>query len=59
MRWPAVFAVVALAVCGEGHASGPLDGLPLDGNFRVAVDAPVHVTRDRHGIAHILAELAR
>jgi acyl-homoserine lactone acylase PvdQ len=55
MRWPAVFAVLALAGCGEGDASGPFDGLPLDGNFRVAVDAPVHVACDRYGIAHILA----
>jgi hypothetical protein len=47
MRWPTVFAVLALA--GEGDASGPFDGLPLDGNFRVAVDAPVHVARDRYG----------
>lgn len=55
MRWPAVFAVLALAGCGGGDASGPFDGLPLDGEFQVGVDAPVHVARDRHGIAHILA----
>src|SRR5689334_12694402 len=56
MRWPAVFAVLAvLAGCGENAASAPFDGLPLDGDFTVQVDAPVHVARDRYGIAHILA----
>ncbi|HEX8111305.1 MAG TPA: penicillin acylase family protein, partial [Kofleriaceae bacterium] len=56
MRWPAVFAVLAaLAGCGENAASAAFDGLPLDGDFTVGVDAPVHVARDRHGIAHILA----
>ena len=55
MRWPAVFAVLALAGCGEGDASGPFDGLPLDGDFAVGVDGPVHLARDRYGIAHIVA----
>ncbi|HEX3479370.1 MAG TPA: penicillin acylase family protein [Kofleriaceae bacterium] len=56
MRWPAVLAVVAgLAGCGENAASAPFDGLPLDGDFTVGVDAPVHVARDRYGTAHILA----
>lgn len=56
MRWPAVFAVLAvLAGCGENAASAPFDGLPLDGDVTVGVDAPVHAARDRHGIAHILA----
>src|SRR5215813_11307036 len=56
MRWPAVLAVLAaLAGCGENAASAPFDGLPLDGDFTVGVGAPVHVARDRYGIAHILA----
>jgi penicillin G amidase len=56
MRWPAVLAVLAaLAGCAENAASAPFDGLPLDGDFTVGVDAPVHVARDRHGVAHILA----
>jgi penicillin amidase len=56
MRWPAVFAILAvLAGCGENTASAPFDGLPLDGDFTVGVDAPVHVARDRYGIAHIVA----
>ncbi|HEX3765405.1 MAG TPA: penicillin acylase family protein, partial [Kofleriaceae bacterium] len=55
MRWPAVFAVLALAGCGEGDASGPFDGLPLDVDLEAELDAPVHVARDRYGIAHILA----
>lgn len=56
MRWPAVLAVLAVvAGCGENAASAPFDGLPLDGDFTVGVDAPVHVARDRYGIAHILA----
>jgi penicillin amidase len=55
MRWPAVFVLAVLAGCGENEASGPFDGLPLDGDFTVGVDAPVHVARDRHGIAHIVA----
>jgi hypothetical protein len=47
MRWPAVFAVLAaLAACGDSAASGPFDGLPLDGDFTVGVDAPVHVARN-------------
>lgn len=55
MRWPGVFLVAALAACGDDFA-GPFDALPIDGEFDVGVDAPAHVARDRHGIAHIVAD---
>ncbi|HEX4420364.1 MAG TPA: penicillin acylase family protein [Kofleriaceae bacterium] len=56
MRWPGVFALVAVALAGcVDDTSGPFDGLPLDGEFTVGVTAPVHVARDRYGIAHIQA----
>src|ERR1044071_10300827 len=49
MRWPAVFAVhAALAGCGDALASGPFDGLPLDGDLRFDIDPPVHVARGRY-----------
>jgi len=55
MRWPGVLAAFGvLAGCGEG-TSGPFDGLPLDGDFTVGVKTPVHVARDRYGVAHIIA----
>jgi len=56
MRWPCVLAVVGLTGCGDGGTSGPFDGMPLDGVFSVAVSAPVHVARDRYGVAHIAAQ---
>jgi acyl-homoserine lactone acylase PvdQ len=56
MRWPAVFTVLAVAGCDGGVASGPFDALPLDGNFDIGLGAPVHVARDRYGIAHITGE---
>jgi penicillin G amidase len=56
MRWPSVFvALGALAACSDDPTSGPFDGLPLDGDFAVGVTAPVHVARDRDGVAHIRA----
>jgi len=56
MRWPRVFVAVAgFAACGDGLATGPFDGLPIDGNFAAEVTAPVHVARDRYGVAHIHA----
>lgn len=56
MRWPAVFAVLAaLAGCGDGAASGPFDGLPLDGDLEGGLSSPAHVARDRYGIAHVFA----
>ncbi len=55
MRWPSVFVGFGvLAACGD-PLSGPFDGLPLDGDFTAQVGAPVHVARDRYGIAHISA----
>jgi len=63
MRWPGVLAVVAglvalgaLAGCGDAGTSGPFDAMPLDGVFSAEVSAPVHVARDRDGVAHILAQ---
>ena len=56
MRWPSVLAgFAAAAACGDRTTSGPFDGLPLDGDFTAAVTAPVHVARDRQGVAHIYA----
>jgi len=55
MRWPSVFVGLGvLAACGD-PLSGPFDGLPVDGDFTALVGAPVHVARDRYGIAHISA----
>jgi penicillin amidase len=48
-------AVGALAACADGGPTGPFDALPLDGDFVVDVGAPVHVARDRYGVAHISA----
>jgi penicillin G amidase len=49
--------LVALVACGDntGGVRGPFDELPLDGRFDVGLDAPVHVARDRFGVAHIHA----
>jgi len=56
MRWPSVLAgTAALAACEANVTSGPFDGLPLDGDFAAVLDAPVHVARDRYGVAHISA----
>jgi penicillin amidase len=59
MRWLGVFSALGvalglLAACDDG-TSGPFDGLPLDGVFTGAVQEPVHVARDTHGVAHIVA----
>ena len=47
--------LVALALAGacDDSLPGPYDQLPLDGDFVVGVGAPVHVVRDRYGVAHI------
>ncbi len=47
--------LVALAVAGacDDSLPGPYDQLPLDGDFVVGVGSPVHVVRDRYGVAHI------
>lgn len=66
MRWPGVLAAVAglagaagaagAAGCDDAGSRGPFDGLPLDVDLGAAVSAPVHVARDRYGVAHIVAE---
>lgn len=43
----------ACAACGDNGSSGPFDSLPLDGDFTVGLAHPVHVARDKYGIAHI------
>jgi penicillin amidase len=49
-------ACAALVACGDNKpVDGPFNTLPLDGTFTVGVDAPVHVARDRYGVAHINA----
>lgn len=51
------FVVCAtLLACGDNSGPrGPFTGLPLDKTFTVGVDDPVHVARDRYGVAHINA----
>src|SRR6185295_26381 len=59
MRWSGVlvaFGAFGIIACGDDFASGPFDGLPLDGVFAAEVGAPVHMARDRQGVAHIYAE---
>jgi penicillin G amidase len=53
MRWLGLIAFVA--ACGSSTEDGPFVQLPLDGDFDVDVDRPVHVARDRFGVAHISA----
>ena len=51
-----LLACATLLACGDNNGpSGPFQGLPLDETFTVGVDAPVHVARDRYGVAHINA----
>src|SRR4051812_48797271 len=56
MRCAGMLVALLVTACGEDLASGPFDGLPLDGVFDVDVGAPVHMARDRQGVAHIYAE---
>src|SRR5690606_25714030 len=49
-----VAALVGVA-CGDNLSGGLFDQVPLDGEFTVGVEAPVHVARDRYGVAHIYA----
>ncbi len=46
--------------CGDNNTVGPFDELPLDAEIILPADAgllrPVHVARDRYGLAHINAE---
>ncbi len=46
---------IVLAACGDNRAGGPFDPLPLEETFTAGVGAPVHVARDRYGVAHISA----
>lgn len=60
-RAPALLLAIALASagCGSDKIVGPFDDLPLDGDFQLPAAGlvkPVHVARDRYGIAHINAE---
>ncbi len=57
MRFVVVVAVAlsAIAACKDVEDS-PFDSVPLDGDFDVNVSAPVHVLRDKYGIAHIDAQ---
>lgn len=49
-------ACATLVACGDNSSPrGPFNGLPLDETFTVGVSAPVHVARDRYGVAHISA----
>jgi penicillin G amidase len=47
-----LMAMVLLMACG-GSDDGPFDRLPLDGEFSSGLPDPVHVARDRYGVAHI------
>lgn len=53
-------AVLVSAGCSASSIVGPFDDLPLDGEIVLPADAgllrPVHVARDRYGVAHINAE---
>ncbi|MBL9013154.1 MAG: penicillin acylase family protein [Myxococcales bacterium] len=54
----ALLALVIAAGCGEDTLVGPFDNLPLDGDFVLPESGlvePVHVARDRYGVAHISA----
>ncbi|HWO20463.1 MAG TPA: penicillin acylase family protein [Kofleriaceae bacterium] len=44
--------MVILMACG-GSDDNPFDPLPLDETFSVGLGDPVHVARDRYGVAHI------
>lgn len=53
-----VVVAVALSLPGCGDnlpVSGPFDRLPLEETIASSVTAPVHVARDRYGVAHISA----
>ena len=58
----ALFAagVLLTGACGADAVVGPFDELPLDSEIILPPDAgllrPVHVARDRYGLAHINAE---
>jgi len=53
----AVVVVTALlAACSDDTIKGPFDDLRLDLDLTVGLDRPVHVARDKYGIAHINAQ---
>ena len=51
-------AILVLTACGDNASdNGPFDGLPIEGDFtEAALTAPVHVARDKYGVAHISGE---
>ena len=52
-------AALVAAGCGDDSLVGPFDGLLLDGDFTLpdaGLSKPVHVARDRYGVAHINAQ---
>jgi penicillin amidase len=55
MRASRLAFVILIAACGDdGSTPGPFDSLTLDGDFKNAgLTAPVHVARDKYGVAHI------
>src|SRR5678816_615474 len=54
-----VLLVAVLTACGDSSESGPFTDLPLDGDFTLGTDLPVHVARDKYGVAHIVAHNVR
>ena len=54
-----VFLVGVLVACGDATEQGPFTDLPLDGDFQLGTEQPVHVARDRYGVAHIVAHNVR
>src|SRR5262245_12283553 len=55
-----VIALLLAAACGDNispSTKGPFDSLPQNGDFTGAgLTAPVHVARDKYGIAHIAGD---
>lgn len=56
MRFALGLVVVLWASACKDTEDSPFGSVPLDGDFDVDVSAPVHVLRDRYGIAHIDAQ---
>ncbi|HEY4177626.1 MAG TPA: penicillin acylase family protein [Kofleriaceae bacterium] len=52
----AVLSLAILGACSDNHPSSPFDGLPLELDIVAGMSAPVHVARDKYGIAHIDAQ---
>ncbi len=51
-----VLVTVLLTACGDDTINGPFDDLRLDLDLTVGLQKPVHVARDKYGIAHITAQ---